>query len=986
MNTHPGMEKFTTWLLNHSLQAGLLVILVLLVQWIFRGRLTSRWRFALWWVVLARLLLPVGPQSAVSLFNYFHPSVAVAPHYQAVRSTPQSPQKVQIRMARNTPFVVNNIVAPKSEPEVAPAQPAVSPFEQASSMAPTTPLPHTRNYRDLILPAAVTLWLAGMATLAIYVLVQILRFQWRLSHSTVQAEPGLLNLLRDCQREFGVSRRIDLLETDAVESPALFGLFKLRLLLPKGFTANFSQNELRYVFLHELAHVKRGDLWLNWLITALQIAHWFNPLIWFGFARLRSDRELACDELTLLHAGEKTGTCYGETVVKLLEGLSHPAAIPGLVGILEDKKQMRRRILMIANFKRPGRWSALAGLLVAAIAAATLTDAQTGNSPAPSAPATQESPKLLTGVTVSGNNITIDLPEEDFGTGPRPDLLGNVHAKGGGPLSATVFISTAAPKTGTSTFCPSCYADCTKSAKADAQGEFEIKSLNPQLVFRIVAVAKGYKPKFVSKIDPATGPVKIELEPINAADATPDRSLRGRVVDTKGNPIEGAAVEMNGVESRDGGGRWGAIEGVDPLAVTDAAGEFLITAQKPFDMMDVKVETRRLAPKTFSKLSSGTHHDLTMTAGATLTGRMLLNGNPLKNVTVGVSAVDRSAGSYLGHFEVGTAASGMFALVNLPPNADFYIYTAMNTMKEFGAVPIQQFHSSADGETTEIGDLIASPAHRLQGRVVLSDGQPVPPKTRLVVSRDGAWDSQQLTLDENGGFDTTGIPAETISLSVRVKGYRVSAQNKSLDRMNFVLSGRVDHDITGLVYLFEKGPDLRPDFSGGISAADMPQNRPLRGAEGGVDHSGEWTISGRVIDGETKEPLPAFRVTPGEGDTFDRIRWDSLRSVEGTNGSYLTYVNKRTAQPMLKIEAEGYLPGSITLVPEDSNKADIVLTKGTGPSGTVLDSEGNPAASVSLGTALRWRRSGGAQFAGRADSLLEQRAHHHRRRQRPFSI
>ena len=120
-----------------------------------------------------------------------------------------------------------------------------------------------------------------------------------------------------------------------------------------------------------------------------------------------------------MHAGEKTGTCYGETVVKLLEGLSHPAAIPGLVGILEDKKQMRRRILMIANFKRPGRWSALALLLVTAIAVATLTDAQTENPPASQPPAIAASSKPLT---------DSNPPEEDSGTGPRPDLSGTVKA------------------------------------------------------------------------------------------------------------------------------------------------------------------------------------------------------------------------------------------------------------------------------------------------------------------------------------------------------------------------------------------------------------------------------------------------------------------------------------------------------------------------------------------------------------------------------
>jgi beta-lactamase regulating signal transducer with metallopeptidase domain len=956
MNLLPGTEKFLTWLFSHSLQAGLLVILVLLVQWIFRGQLTSRWRFALWWVVLARLLLPVGPQSAVSLFNYFHPSVSVAAHYQAHPPIPQPQPAIQSREINALAAPINS-VAQNSLPEtatVSPAQPVPSHLATATqpsaSPAKLAPAPiHARNYRALILPAAVTIWLIGMATLVLYVLTQILRFQWRLSRSTVNAEPAVENLLADCQREFGVSRRIQLLETNAVKSPALFGLFKLRLLLPKGFTEKFTQNELRYVFLHELAHVKRGDLWLNWLITALQIAHWFNPLIWFGFARLRSDRELACDELALLHAGEKTGTCYGETVVKLLEGLSHPAAIPGLIGILEDKKQMRRRILMIANFKRPGRWSALAVLLLAIIAAATLTDAQTQDSPDPAAHAAPAAPKSLTGATVPSSSLTIDLPEEDAGTGPRPDLHGSVRAKGGGPLAATVFISTAGPKTGTSTFCPSCYADCIKNAKADAQGEYEIKSLNPQLVFRILAVAKGYKPKFVSKVDPATGPVAIELEPINAADATPDRSLHGRVLDRKGNPIEGATVEMNGIRTKDGGGRWGNIEGIDPLAVTDANGEFLITAQKPFDMMDVKVEARLSAPQSFSELSSGAAgHDLKMTEGSSLTGRVMRDGKPLPGVTIGVSAVERSAGTYLGHFEVGAGANGVFAFMNLPPNADFYIYTTMNSMKEFGAVPIQKFHSGADGATTQIGDLIASPAYRLQGRVVLSDGQPIPPKTRLVVSREEAWDSQQLTLDDKGGFDTTGIPSETISLSIRIKGYRVSVQNKSLDRLNFRLAGRVDHDITGFVYLLEKGPEVRPDLSGGLTEADMPQNRPLRGAEGGADHSRDWTISGRVIDSETRQPLASFHVTPGQTDQFNRIRLESLQSVDGTKGSYLAYVNKRVAQPLLKIEADGYLPGSITLIPQDSNNSDIALTKGTGPSGTVLDSDGKPAAGASL--------------------------------------
>ena len=71
MNPHPDLGKLLNWLLNHSLQAGVLVLLVLAVQWIFRRQLTHRWRFALWWIVLVRLLLPFNPQSAAQRVQLF---------------------------------------------------------------------------------------------------------------------------------------------------------------------------------------------------------------------------------------------------------------------------------------------------------------------------------------------------------------------------------------------------------------------------------------------------------------------------------------------------------------------------------------------------------------------------------------------------------------------------------------------------------------------------------------------------------------------------------------------------------------------------------------------------------------------------------------------------------------------------------------------------------------------------------------------------
>jgi hypothetical protein len=148
------------------------------------------------------------------------------------------------------------------------------------------------------------------------------------------------------------------------------------MLLPAGLSREFTRDELRHVLLHELAHLKRHDMPVHCVTGFLHLLNWFNPVLWFAFRRMAADRELACEELALSCAGEGEKRPYGQTIIKLLEQCSRPAARPGLMGILEDKTQMRRRILMIARFKPVRRWSALAAAILAVLGLVALTDAQ----------------------------------------------------------------------------------------------------------------------------------------------------------------------------------------------------------------------------------------------------------------------------------------------------------------------------------------------------------------------------------------------------------------------------------------------------------------------------------------------------------------------------------------------------------------------------------------------------------------------------------
>jgi beta-lactamase regulating signal transducer with metallopeptidase domain len=243
--------------------------------------------------------------------------------------------------------------------------------------APLLPTQATRSASSRSWPVWIfAAWLAGVTFLAGQVVFSSLRLWRRSAKLRPLTHQATIAALDDCCRQLKVRTRPALLESLEVKSPALHGLFRPRLLLPKGFVEQFSLEELRFVFLHELAHLKRRDLLVNWVMAALQIIHWFNPVVWFGFGRWRADREVACDAIALEAAGQEQNKLYGLTILRLLENFSRPVSTPGLVGILEDKRQLHLRIHMIANYAPAGKWPVLALLLATGLAAIGLTDAR----------------------------------------------------------------------------------------------------------------------------------------------------------------------------------------------------------------------------------------------------------------------------------------------------------------------------------------------------------------------------------------------------------------------------------------------------------------------------------------------------------------------------------------------------------------------------------------------------------------------------------
>jgi hypothetical protein len=215
-----------------------------------------------------------------------------------------------------------------------------------------------------------------------------------------------------------------------------------------------------------------------------------------------------------------------------------------------------------------------------------------------------------------------------------------------------------------------------------------------------------------------------------------------------------------------------------------------------------------------------------------------------------------------------------------------------------------------EGSKLDVGDLNVEPAYRITGRVVLSDGKSVPANTRMLFSREDAWDTQTVTVGQDGSFDASGIPHGIISITASAPGHRVSDKNKSLEPLNrFSLQGLVDKDIENLIILLEPG----------------------------TKEMGQWPNSPLEQRALTRK-LERLKVEPPVGVTAD------LQAPPEDDSPTFT-VAKKSWQPLPKIELPPLEP-ALPAINADVPQRTIA--------GRVTDQDGKPIADAEVWMPVRW--------------------------------
>jgi beta-lactamase regulating signal transducer with metallopeptidase domain/Flp pilus assembly secretin CpaC len=140
---------------------------------------------------------------------------------------------------------------------------------------------------------------------------------------------------------------------EAQMSPAVCGLLRPVILLPRALAEKLSAEQLRAVLLHEIFHLRRKDVWVNCAQALLQIFYWWHPLLWFANARIRRVREEAVDDAVMLALRDEAET-YAPTLLEVAKlALRRPLMSLGLVGIMESRSALRQRIERLLDFRAP---------------------------------------------------------------------------------------------------------------------------------------------------------------------------------------------------------------------------------------------------------------------------------------------------------------------------------------------------------------------------------------------------------------------------------------------------------------------------------------------------------------------------------------------------------------------------------------------------------------------------------------------------------
>lgn len=317
------------WMTAASWQVALFAGIIWLITRLLR-RQSASLRYALWLLVFVKLVLPPTLSSPVSA------STAVR-HFVDVPATSPVPAEQALESSQE-------------------AQPAAARWLAGTSLGSRL---DSGRVSPFLLLASV--WTAGFCLLALFLIIQSGRYIRRTVCDAVPAHKSIVSLVDKLCERMEIGRNPAVLISPHEGIPAVVGMWRPRIVIPRSLVDELSDSQLSNLIGHELAHIKRHDVQVQWIISLLLCCYWFHPVVWLANVYLRREREMACDD-TVLYATRQEGRDYSATILRVAEFFNNRVPVgASSLGMLELSENLLFRVRSILDGTRARRsgWRSL---------------------------------------------------------------------------------------------------------------------------------------------------------------------------------------------------------------------------------------------------------------------------------------------------------------------------------------------------------------------------------------------------------------------------------------------------------------------------------------------------------------------------------------------------------------------------------------------------------------------------------------------------
>lgn len=308
------ISSFFYYIIRFSIVSSIIGIVVLGIRYLFDKIIAPKYKYMIWLIFIVSILIPISIPSKISIYNYILLNNIIIDESEIPNSIMILSNRFDEGTEKKKCLIRNGCLNNNERLE--------------------------KNFKTFF----IYVWFIVFLLKILRLLIIYLIFNKQIVDDNCN-EQRIVKILERCKKKLKIKRNIKIVEQHLTKSPAIVGIIDVKLLFNSSIL-ELSDTELEYIIMHELSHYKRKDNITNFIILFLKCVYWFNPLTQYFCNCIKSDIELATDEMAIKNIRSEEKMNYCRTIVKVATMCS--TKIESVVAFASDVRILEQRINMVS--------------------------------------------------------------------------------------------------------------------------------------------------------------------------------------------------------------------------------------------------------------------------------------------------------------------------------------------------------------------------------------------------------------------------------------------------------------------------------------------------------------------------------------------------------------------------------------------------------------------------------------------------------------